>query len=202
MPVDDMTTSEARSAVDAVRADYDNLTARVTELWERRAWIALGYDSWEAMCGAEFPGLLLPRAVRQDAVADMRSKGMSTRAISAAISADDRTIRRDLAGAANAAPASITGTDGKRYQPVAKPPAAPPAPATELLDLRSGLVRIVGLLGIVAGCIDDLGRDAVVGDGEAVNHMLTVSHLVADAFAPFVSADAIGQAAANWAVAP
>ena len=191
----DMTAAEARAAVDAVRAGYDDLTARITELWQRRAWIALGHESFEALCDAELPNRQLLRLERQAAVGEMRSAGMSTRAIAAATGASHQTVMRD-AGGPSGPPGPITGLDGKTYTP---PSPSPPTEPAELLDLRSGLVRIIGLLNIVAGCVEDLGADAVSSDNQAVEHMLTISHLTASIFGPFVSADAVDQAAARWA---
>lgn len=111
----DMTAAEARAAVDAIRRDVDDLIERLGELWARRAWLALGYVSWEAMCVAEFPNRCLPKEERRAAVVSLRGTGMSTRAIAAATDTDHSTVVRDLSGGASAPPAVITGTDGKSY---------------------------------------------------------------------------------------
>lgn len=83
------------------------------------AWKVLDYQSWTAYVTAEFGDALrrLNRGDRFLAVVKMRELGMSTRAIGDVVGVDDRTVRRDLSGAANAAPAEVTGKDGKTYPP-------------------------------------------------------------------------------------
>jgi hypothetical protein len=106
---------------------------KIVEAYQRRVWEPLGYDSWDSYCRAELGStrLRLPAEEREQAVRSLRSAGLSTRAIAAATGQSDRTVRRDLAGAANAAPAgasdetpgdcvsphpaSVTGLDGKSY---------------------------------------------------------------------------------------
>lgn len=56
---------------------------------------------------------------RQQLVADLRAQGFSTRAIAGAVGVNDRTVRRDLSTAADAAvePVAVTGLNGKTYAP-------------------------------------------------------------------------------------
>jgi hypothetical protein len=131
----DMTEKEARAAVDAVRDAFDNLAARVLELHERNAWVALKYPTWEAMCQAEFGTRKLPPVERKALTTAGTAAGMSVRAIAAAAGADLSTISRDRkAGVANATPASAPppptrGLDGKTYPaPQPAPPAQPAKP--------------------------------------------------------------------------
>lgn len=67
----------------------------------------------------------IPRDERQAVISKMRQVGMSYRAIGAATGIDERTVRR--ARAANAAPESITGLDGKQYRAPEVYPATSPA---------------------------------------------------------------------------
>jgi hypothetical protein len=85
--------------------------------YESRDWVTLGHKDWDTYCEKEFSErrLKLTRDQREQAVLAFRGAGMSTRAIAAALGVDDRTVRRDLSGAAHAAPEEITGTDGKTY---------------------------------------------------------------------------------------
>jgi hypothetical protein len=123
-----LTAVEARALIDdmkrTVRTGYD----QYLRAWTGRAWTALGYESWDDLCAVEFAEtrmLQLPRDDRREKVAELRSAGMSTRAIGSAIGASDATVRRDLSGASDDAPEPppVTGLDGKTYpQPQPGPP--------------------------------------------------------------------------------
>lgn len=114
----DMTADEARAAVDAIRQDIDTMIVRLNELWSRRAWLALGYESWGDLCAIEFPNRQLPRDRRGEAIGELRAEGMSTRAIGDALGVSHPTVLNDLAGGQHLPPAVIVGTDGKRYSSV------------------------------------------------------------------------------------
>ncbi len=122
----------AREITDEIKALVEDVWGLIVQAYRRRAWAALGYDSWDNYCAAEFKSaqLRLPREERQEVVLSLReSGGMSTRAIAAATGTDQRTVRRDLnAGAANAAPGPVTGVDGKQYQPTRPEPEDEPEP--------------------------------------------------------------------------
>ena len=81
------------------------LRAVLPPLWEGRAWTVLGYESWEAMCRAEF-GLRLPRVERQQLAGELAEEGMTGRAIAFGLGVDPDTINRDLGytSAGNPAP--------------------------------------------------------------------------------------------------
>ena len=113
----------------------------VVAAYQRRVWEPLGYGSWDSYCRAELGStrLRLPAEEREEAVRSLRSAGLSTRAIAAATGQSDRTVRRDLAGAAHAAvadanprPEAVTGLNGKSYR-VAVPQADEPLDA-EIVD--------------------------------------------------------------------
>lgn len=121
---------EARERLARVRAHVEQAGTDLTALYQGRAWLALGHDSWESLCDAELGGvrIALPRAERREVVAGMREAGLSTRAIGAAIGASEATVRRDL-GASYDAPegqaearaaylangGDVLGRDGKIY---------------------------------------------------------------------------------------
>lgn len=122
------TEIEASAWASSVEADWVALTERIVEGYQRRAWLGLGYGSWAEMCAELDLPRIEDRELRRELVGSMRGEGMSTRAIGAALGANDRTVRRDLATAANAAvdqPERITGLDGKSR------PATRPAPEVE-----------------------------------------------------------------------
>ena len=57
----------------------------------------------------------LTQSERGSLVAQLRSRGMSIRAIAKATGINRETVRRDLSGDTSVSPAEITGTDGKSY---------------------------------------------------------------------------------------
>lgn len=132
-----MTPEEAREGTERVRASLDVAWETVADLYQRQGWAALGYAAWHAYCDAEFGARLsLPREERRKITATLRDAGMSTRAIGAALGVGDSTVQRDTAGAPNGAPApdpqSVTGLDGKTYEPTK--PRSEPEPEPQLPD--------------------------------------------------------------------
>jgi hypothetical protein len=87
------------------------------EAFERRAWAALGYDSWQSYCTKELStGLVrLSTELRREAVAELASgkTPMSNRAIAAAVGVCEGTVRSDLtAGAQNYAADPAPAAEG------------------------------------------------------------------------------------------
>ncbi|GGV34041.1 hypothetical protein GCM10010182_67350 [Actinomadura cremea] len=126
-PAEQMTEGEAREFVAYVREQQDEMPRRVIDGYQRRAWTALGYESWAAMCDGE--DLRLPREV----TSELRAGGLSLRAISSVTGASEPTVRRDLASSGasssrgNDAPDErrVTGIDGKVYAPRTTVPPEP-----------------------------------------------------------------------------
>jgi hypothetical protein len=81
---------------------------------------------------------------------------------------------------------------------VAKQLEAPPTDQPRMTDLTGALVRVAGAMGAIGGLIEDLGTKAVAEDTNAVTYMLTINHQVADTFGPFISADEVEKARAEW----
>lgn len=128
-----MTLEEAREFVAYIRNQQRELPQRIQDAWRRRAWVPLGYPSWDAMCVGEHIQLRgLPRDERQEIVVELRAAGMSTRAIGSAIGASDTTVVRDLQStASNEAveqPETVTSLDG-RQRPAARPARPEPEPS-------------------------------------------------------------------------
>lgn len=124
----------------------DNATevqAKITLAYQRRAWIALGYEDWGDLVTKEFKSAKrakLPTADRTELHAQMRKSGMSYRAIAEVTGASKDTVQRDVASVSNETeqkpldaevvpdPEVIVGLDGKERKakaekktPIAKP---------------------------------------------------------------------------------
>lgn len=117
----DLTAAEAEECIEGIRGAVTTGWEWIARAVNGRAWIALGYPSWDAMCEDRLAGvrLALPSAERREAVADLRTAGLSTRAIASGLGISQATAARD-ARESNDSPASVTGTDGKTYPPKAK----------------------------------------------------------------------------------
>lgn len=100
--VQQMTADEARRATERIRLALDqvstawaNLSERIAEAYERRADLALGYDSWQAYAETELkPPNGLAAEIRRELVARLSAEGMSTRAIAPAVGVTDRRVRK------------------------------------------------------------------------------------------------------------
>ncbi|MFF3566865.1 hypothetical protein ACFYXQ_03690 [Nocardia jiangxiensis] len=122
---------EARDLTDRIKVGVEAVWELVKQAYVSRAWLVLGYDSWDDYCTREFGNsrLQVPRENRSEVVASMREFGMSTRAIAAVTGMGHGTVVRNLpAGVPNGTPAPVMGVDGKTYQP--KPPVQEPVSGT------------------------------------------------------------------------
>jgi transposase-like protein len=140
---------EARELTDRIRVGIEGIWECVIEAYEGRAWLSLGYSSWDDYCTSEFDTsrLRLPREERQEVVASLRDSGLSIRAIAAATGDSVGTVHAQLAGVQNrtpepddeivelapdaattaraerpAEPPKVTGIDGKTYTGTRTPP--------------------------------------------------------------------------------
>lgn len=125
--VEVMPREEASHLTDRIRSGLGVMWELVEEAYRRRAWLSLGYESWDAYCFTEFGSshLKLPREDRREVVASLRDAGLSQRAIAAATGVSQGTVRTDLSGEQNCSPEdaydlrpetqTVTGTDGKSY---------------------------------------------------------------------------------------
>ena len=100
--VTDLDTDAARALTDEIRADAEMLWDKIVTAYTRRAWIALGYETWDVYCIKEFGSsrLRLPREERPEMVASLRQSGLSIRAIASVTGASHthgprRTSLRD-----------------------------------------------------------------------------------------------------------
>ena len=137
---------DARLLVDSIRVDVADIGERIVAAYLGQAWIALGYVSWDALCDIEFEGaqLRVPREDRVEQVQSLRSAGLSTRAIGAALGVTQGTVMNDLRTSPEQnysvdAPKTVRSINGKTY-PATQPARAKPAgpdPATVKQALAS-----------------------------------------------------------------
>lgn len=121
------TQEQARALTDRIKVAVEGTWLLIQEAYTSRTWAALGYDTWDAYCAAEFgtARLRLPREERQEVVASLRESGMSLRAISSATGISPATAMRD-SRVSDETPAVILGTDGGTYA-AARPAPEPPS---------------------------------------------------------------------------
>jgi hypothetical protein len=119
----DLTAEEARALTDGIRRSLASVWPMVIEAYQRRAWLALGYASWEIYCDQELAGMrpAIERDQRREAVGQMREAGMSQRAIAGAVGVNHTTVGDDLKAGGKPPPDKIQGADGKTYPPIARP---------------------------------------------------------------------------------
>jgi hypothetical protein len=98
--VDQCSEATARALTLALRQSLTVSWDLLVEAYQRRAWAALGYESWDAYTDAELgeTRLRLPREQRREVVASMTEAGMSSRAIGSAIGVSYKQVQRDRAG--------------------------------------------------------------------------------------------------------
>lgn len=131
----DLTTDEARVLTNEIKVGIETTWELVEKAYLQRAWLALGYESWDSYCAAEFDSaaIRLPREQRQETVRSLRDAGLSQRAIASAVGVDQGTIRNDLRASEEFSsladsepvegddevpveePPKITGVNGKTY---------------------------------------------------------------------------------------
>lgn len=118
----DLSSDEARSLTDRIKAGVAELLPLVKEAFERRADRALGYESWGAYCDAELRGLRIPIQERREAVAELRAAGMDQRAIGSALGVDHKTVSNDLRSVGEDSPTDrLTAMSGGRTYERSRP---------------------------------------------------------------------------------
>lgn len=118
-------TERIRVALDRVSQSWADLGDRITEAYQRRADLALGYESWFAYAEAELkPSTGLAAEVRRQLVGMLSQAGMSTRAIAPTVGVTHKTVVKDTQVVPEVPPADPVG----------------PADATEQIDPLTGEV--------------------------------------------------------------
>lgn len=181
----DCTAAEARALTDQLATSLRVSWELLIEAYQRRAWAALGYDSWDAYTDAELgeTRLRLPREERREVVASMTEAGMSTRAIGSALGINKETVVKDRQVSGFRTPAdepidaeivedespeameravkaAILGTDGKTYTAPQQPGAPRRRPLTDAFyDATCDLLKLTARFGRLADD-DRLPRNA------------------------------------------
>lgn len=89
-------TERIRVALDRVSTAWADLGERITEAYQRRADLALGYGSWAEYAEAELkPSEGLAAEVRRQLVGMLSQAGMSTRAIAPTVGVGTTQVHRD-----------------------------------------------------------------------------------------------------------
>ncbi|WP_062906411.1 hypothetical protein [Mycobacterium avium] len=90
---------QARVLTDQIKSRVDAVWELITQAYTRRAWAALGYESWDVYCIKEFgtARLRIPREERTEIVHSLRQAGLSLRAIESAAGVSRKTVIKDLA---------------------------------------------------------------------------------------------------------
>lgn len=90
-------TERIRTRLDRVSTAWADLATSITEAYQRRADLALGYGSWAEYAEAELkPSEGLAADVRRQLVGMLSAQGMSTRAIAPTVGVQDSAVRKDL----------------------------------------------------------------------------------------------------------
>lgn len=93
-----LSAADARNLTDRIRGGLSVAYDGLVEAWSGRADLALGYESWDDYCAAEFAEgrmVRLDREQRREIVGTMREAGMSTRQIGSALGVDQKTVVND-----------------------------------------------------------------------------------------------------------
>lgn len=124
LPSQHMLTSQAaRDLTDQIRTGLEGVYQWIKAAYRGRAWIALGYGSWDEYVTREFGNLSLrpPREDQPQIIASMRDAGMSVRAISSATQLSVGTVHAELPSTVqnrtvdSGNPSKVTGVNGKSY---------------------------------------------------------------------------------------
>lgn len=142
--IEQATAHEAKVLTERIRVAIEDVKELVVQAYLSRAWTALGYESWDAYCAAEFASshmFQLPREDRPVTVRSLRNAGLSLRAIAAATNQSHPQVIRDLRSGGTSEPENVPpdkprvnngngqlGTDGKVYPQRRPAYSAPPAP--------------------------------------------------------------------------
>lgn len=126
----DLTESEARESVATAKRGLEAAAEEIVRQISGRAWLALGYESWDEMRKGEYdgPAVIVPRAGRPEIVAQLREEGLSQQQIGNTLGVSQRTVSGDVSKIATPAPTRLDSTG--RQQPTSKPR----KPMSELVD--------------------------------------------------------------------
>ena len=187
-------TPEARR--EAIRHGWEEMLPLIAAVHEHRDWLAFAWSSWEEYVSNVIgTPPKLPRAERVEAVAELRSHGLSTRAIGSALGVSYKTVQRDIEVTGTNVPVDrVVGRDGvsrpaKRRQPevvepeVVEPEVVEPEVVEEcsIIPIRigsgargrqvvadEGVARAYNALVSAIRRLDELGRSDLVDQAKAI----------------------------------
>lgn len=134
-----LTAEQARELTDRMKSGLTHIWEIIVVAHRGRAWLALGYASWDQFIQREFGSMNLqpPREEREQTITSLRDAGMSVRAIATATQLGRGTVSRAISSPDAGVPvgtpdvdsserlkpvdqarASIQGIDGKQYAAV------------------------------------------------------------------------------------
>lgn len=93
-----MSEASARTSVERALTHLEAAAEEVVRQINGRAWLALGYESWDEMREAEYKGaaVIVPRADRPELVARLRQEGLSQQQIGNTLGVAKSTVQTDL----------------------------------------------------------------------------------------------------------
>lgn len=132
-------TERIRLTLDTASRSLDRLAALVTDAYQRRADLALGYGSWQEYADAEFAEQTrdLSAPIRRELVGYLSASGMSTRAIAPAVGVSPRQAAYDKASGVQSLHtsepdpttlATVNMTTGEIVEPAPAASTPPPTP--------------------------------------------------------------------------
>jgi hypothetical protein len=94
----DMSPEEARAITDRIKANLDDIWELMVDAFVRRAWRALGYQSWDAYRIAEFGQcrIKLPQENQREVIRSLREHGLSLRQIESVSGLSRPTVIKNL----------------------------------------------------------------------------------------------------------
>jgi len=125
-----MTAEEAQASVERTKRSLEDAAAEVVRQINGRAWLALGYGSWDEMREAVYRGaaVIVPRSDRPELTARLAAEGLTQREIGETLGVSERTVRNDTGKVAASRINPVVETTEPAYAESPRPAnSAPPS---------------------------------------------------------------------------
>lgn len=136
---------EVRESIETTKSHLERAAEQVVWQIENRAWLVLGYASWDEMREAEYKGaaVIVPRADRPELVMRLRAGGLSQQQVASTIGVSQGTVATDEANINSDIDLPATRTDTRGHQrPTTYKTTSTKPPATKGQgDIRQELVE-------------------------------------------------------------